>query len=73
MFGHEDISVNYKAILLARFFQKSQEKVPTLARTELRLAMVAAAGNEMQVPVAVVAVQSVRHRIRVHTGVGTLL
>jgi len=73
MLRHEDISVHDEAVLAAGFFQKLEEEVAASSSTEVRLTAIAAAGNEMQIPCAVVAVESLRHPIAVHIGVGTWL
>ena len=66
--GHDDVAVDHKAILLARFLQDAQEKVATFGRAQLRLAVVATAGDEMQIMVAVIAMQALGHPIRVDMG-----
>ena len=58
VFGHDDVSVDHEAVLLARFFQDAQEKVAAFGLVQLRLAVVATAGDEMQVMVAVIAMQT---------------
>src|ERR1019366_2901839 len=63
--GHDDVSVDYEAVLLARFFQDAQEKCASFGRVQLRLAVVATAGDEMQVMVAVIATQPLGHPVRV--------
>ncbi len=47
-----------EAVLAAGFFQKLEEEVAASSSTEVRLTAIAAAGNEMQIPCAVVAVES---------------
>ena len=65
VFGHDDVSVDHEAVLLARFFQDAQEKVAAFGLVQLRLAVVATAGDEMQVMVAVIAMQALGHPVRV--------
>jgi hypothetical protein len=67
--GHDDVSVDHEAVLLARGFQDVQEKVAAFGRAQLRLAVVATAGDEMQIVVAVIAMQALGHPVRVDTGV----
>jgi len=55
---HDDKSVDHEAVLLARLFQDAQNKVAAFGRAQLRLAMVATAGDEMQIVVAVIAIQA---------------
>jgi len=66
---HDDVSVDHKAVLLARFFQDAQEKIAAFGRAQLRLAVTATAGDEMQVMGAVIAMQALGHPVRVSTGV----
>jgi len=66
--GHDDVSVDHKAVLLAGFFQDAQKKIAAFGRAQLRLAVVAAAGDEMQIMVAVIAMQALGHPIRVDMG-----
>ena len=73
MLWHKDISVHHEAVLAAGFFQKGKEKIAPAGRAQMRLTAVAAAGNEMQVPVPVVAMQSLRHPITLHIRTGTRL
>jgi hypothetical protein len=68
MLRHDDVSVDHEAIPLARFFQDAQKKVAALGRAQLRLAMVATTGNEMQIMAAVVAMQAPGHLVRVDKG-----
>jgi hypothetical protein len=49
MLGHEDISVNHKALLAAGLFQDFQEKVTAFGVAQLGLTAIAAAGDKMQV------------------------
>jgi hypothetical protein len=58
---HDYVSVNHKTVLLARLFQDGKEKVAAFGRGQLGLAVVAAAGYEMQVVIAVVAMQALGH------------
>ena len=60
-----------EAVLAAGFFQKSKENVAPPGRTQMRLTAVAAAGDEMQVPGPVVAVQPFRHPTTLHIKVET--
>jgi hypothetical protein len=64
--GHEDISVNHKAVLAAGLLQDSQEKVAAFSAAQLGLTAVAIAGDKMQVLGTIVAMQSFRHPIRVN-------
>jgi len=66
--GHDDISVDHEAELPAGLFQDAQEQVAAFGPVQLRLAMVATAGDEMQIVVAVIAMQALRHPARVNTG-----
>ena len=63
--GHEDISVNDKAIPVAGFFQDSREKVTVFGGVQLGLTVVATAGNKMQILGAIIAIQPCGHRVRV--------
>jgi len=56
--GHNDVSVDDKAVLAARFFQDLQEKIPSCGRAEYGLAMVAATGNKMQIFSAIIAMET---------------
>jgi len=49
--------------------RKLRKKVAAFGRASLRLAVVATAGDEMQVVSAVVAMQALRHLTTVETGV----
>jgi hypothetical protein len=60
---HDYVSLDHEAILLARFFQDAQEKISALGRAQLRLAVVATAGDEMQVVTTVVAMQPLSHAL----------
>ena len=71
MLGHKNVSVHHEAVLAAGFFQKAKENVAAPGRPQMRLAAVATAGYEMQVPGPVVAVQALRHPITLHVRVGT--
>jgi hypothetical protein len=51
--GHDHIADHYEAIALAYFFQNAEKQIAAAARGQPRLAMVAAASEEVQVPVAV--------------------
>jgi hypothetical protein len=69
-FGHEDISVNDKAIPESGFFQDSQEKVTALGDAQLGLTVVATAANKIQILGAIITIQPCGHLIR---GTPTLL
>ena len=56
--GHNDVSVDDKAVLAARFFQDLQEKIPSFGRTQLWLATIATAGNKMQIFSAIIAMET---------------
>jgi hypothetical protein len=60
---HDYVSLDHEAILLARFFQDAQEKIAALGRAQLRLAVVATAGDEMQVLTTVVAMKPLSHAL----------
>ena len=47
MLGHDDVSMDYKAVLRTRFLDDVQEKVAAFGRSQLRLAMIATTGDEM--------------------------
>jgi hypothetical protein len=66
---HNYISVDHEAIFLTRFFQDSQEKITAFGRAQLRLAVVATAGDEVQILAAVIAMQALGHPVRVDMGV----
>ena len=68
LLGHEHVSVNYKAVLAACFFQDSQEKIATFGAAELGPAAVATAGDKMQILGAIIAMQPLGHPIRVNRG-----
>lgn len=68
MLWHDYISVNHEAVFLARFFEDSQEKIAALGRAQLLLAVVATAGDEVLIVVAVKAMQALGHPARVRAG-----
>jgi hypothetical protein len=64
MFGHDNVSVDHEAILATRFSQNVEKPISTFPSAQDRLASVAAAGDEMQVLRAVVAMEISRHPVR---------
>ena len=64
MLWHDDISVDDEAIFAPRFLQYSCKQVATLRRTQLRQAVIATAGDEMQVLGTVVAMEALGHGLR---------
>ena len=66
---HDYISVNHEAVFLARFFEDLQEEIAAFRRAQLRLAVVATAGDEVLIVVAVKAMQALGHPVRVDIGV----
>jgi hypothetical protein len=53
--GHDHIADHYEAIALAYFFQNAQKQITAAGSGQPRLAMITAASEEVQVPLAVVA------------------
>src|SRR5207248_337687 len=58
---HDHVSQHYKAILLPRFFQESQEKIAAPRRPEPGPPLITTAGDEVQIPSAVLSLQTLRH------------
>ena len=69
VFRHDYVSVDHEAVLVARFFQDAEEEVAAFGGAKLRLAVVATAGDEMQIVTAVITMQALGHLARVDTGV----
>ena len=64
VFGHDYVSVNDKPVLAARFFKNVDEPISTFRGTEDGLTMVTAAGDEVQMLCAVVAMELSGHGAR---------
>jgi hypothetical protein len=68
VFGHDDVAVNDETVTLASFFEDGEEEITIAGVAEKRAALVATAGNEVEVVVAVVAFQAGGHRGRIELG-----
>jgi len=71
VFGHDDISVDDEAVPATGLFKDIEEPISTFRCTHDGLTSVAAAGDEMEMLGAVVAMKISRHRTRVE-GIGRL-
>jgi hypothetical protein len=61
MFRHDYIADYHKAVALPHFFQNFQEQVAAAGAGQPGLAVVATASEEVQMPVAVIALEALRH------------
>jgi predicted DNA-binding protein len=61
MLRHNHVAVDDEAILAAGFLQDFEEQVATEGGAEVRAAVVATAGDVVQIVVAVEAVETLRH------------
>ena len=55
---HDDISQHNKTMLFAHFFENVQKQITPLIAVEPRLPLMATAGDEVQIPRAVVTLQT---------------
>jgi hypothetical protein len=63
---HDDVSQNDKAVLFAQFFENVQKQITPLIAVEPRLSVIATAGDEVQIPCAVVTPQTRGHQGRLN-------
>jgi len=59
--GHDHVSDNYEAVSQPCLLQNPQEQVAPLRGSQLRLAMIATTGNEVEVVSTVPALQALGH------------
>ena len=65
MLGHDHVSIHHELIALLGFLQDLEKAVATACRTQDRQAMIATAGDEVEVLGAVVSLQPCGHGMSV--------
>jgi hypothetical protein len=63
--GHDHVSQDDEAILLASFFQDAQEEIATVGRAQPRPALVATTGDEVEVAGTVVSFEAAGHGLKI--------
>jgi hypothetical protein len=65
---HHHVSHDYEAVALASFLEDLEEEVAAARRSQPRLSVIAGASNEVEMVLAVVALEAFRHVLTVRLG-----